>query len=221
MHQNWYLEFLLFPLSFIFSSCTLIYMTSSTTVMLFNHLWFKQLLFQTAAVHWHIFAASSGLWFPDKTFLLHVEFPKYLFIWLRWVLAAACGIFVVSCVVFHYGVQAQLSRGMWDLSSLTRNWTQVPCIARLILNHWTTRQVSIVSYFKRQFLCSPLLSPFLTLIWPQLRTQSLRYPLFPKIKAVKGRDQNLWKSFPLQKPMTLFSIKTQRLIFRNMDHCLF
>ena len=27
---------------------------------------------------------------------------------------------------------------MWDLSSLTRDWTHVPCIARWILHHWTT-----------------------------------------------------------------------------------
>ena len=35
---------------------------------------------------------------------------------------------------------------MWDLSSLTRGWTCVPCIARWILNHWTTREVAF-------FLC--------------------------------------------------------------------
>ena len=30
---------------------------------------------------------------------------------------------------------------MWDLSSLTGDQTHVPCIARQILNHWTTREV--------------------------------------------------------------------------------
>ena len=39
------------------------------------------------------------------------------------------------------GVQAQLPCGMWDLSSLTRDRTHVPCIARRILYHWTTREV--------------------------------------------------------------------------------
>ena len=29
---------------------------------------------------------------------------------------------------------------MWDLSSLTRGQTHVPCIRRQILNHWTTRE---------------------------------------------------------------------------------
>ena len=30
---------------------------------------------------------------------------------------------------------------MWDLSSPTRDRTGIPCIARRILNHWTTRKV--------------------------------------------------------------------------------
>ena len=30
---------------------------------------------------------------------------------------------------------------MWDLSSLTRDGTCVPCFGRQILNHWTTREV--------------------------------------------------------------------------------
>ena len=30
---------------------------------------------------------------------------------------------------------------MWNLSSPTRDWTHVPCIARGVLNHWTTSEV--------------------------------------------------------------------------------
>ena len=33
------------------------------------------------------------------------------------------------------------SCSMWDLNSPTRDQTRVPCIARWILNHWTTREV--------------------------------------------------------------------------------
>ena len=40
---------------------------------------------------------------------------------------------------------------MWDLSSLTRDWTRVPCIGRWILNHWTTREVPL-----HYFLCCVL-----------------------------------------------------------------
>ena len=32
-------------------------------------------------------------------------------------------------------------QGIWDLSSLTRYRTRVPCIERGSLNHWTTREV--------------------------------------------------------------------------------
>ena len=43
---------------------------------------------------------------------------------------------------------------MWDLSSLTRDQIHVPCIARWILHHWTTREVPM--YFS--FLCFILVS---------------------------------------------------------------
>ena len=32
-------------------------------------------------------------------------------------------------------------RGMWDLSSWTRDRTRTPCIGRQSLNHWTAREV--------------------------------------------------------------------------------
>ena len=38
------------------------------------------------------------------------------------------------------GTRAQLLRGMWDPSSLTRDRTSVPCIAIRLLNHWTGRK---------------------------------------------------------------------------------
>ena len=37
---------------------------------------------------------------------------------------------------------AQLPFSMWDLSSLTRDQTHVPCIGRYILDHWLSREVS-------------------------------------------------------------------------------
>ena len=50
-----------------------------------------------------------------------------------------------SLVVAHglssCGARAQLPCGMWDLSSLTRDLTRVPCFGRWILKHWTTREV--------------------------------------------------------------------------------
>ena len=42
-------------------------------------------------------------------------------------------------------------------SSLTRDWTQGPCIARQILNHWITRQVaSLVSFSWKYSPSSPI-----------------------------------------------------------------
>ena len=35
---------------------------------------------------------------------------------------------------------------IWDLSSLIRDQTYVPCISRWILNHWTTREVPLKFY---------------------------------------------------------------------------
>ena len=37
---------------------------------------------------------------------------------------------------------------MWDLSSLTRDRTRVPCIGRRILNHWTTREIPNLHFNK-------------------------------------------------------------------------
>jgi len=52
-----------------------------------------------------------------------------------------------SCTSFLSGAQTLSLQhtgslcGMWNLSSPTRDQTCVPCIARHILNHWTTREV--------------------------------------------------------------------------------
>ena len=69
---------------------------------------------------------------------------RYLFlniyIWLCWVLVAARGIFTAVHGLSSCDGWAQLL-GMWDLSSPTRDWTHISCIARLILNHLVIREV--------------------------------------------------------------------------------
>ena len=37
--------------------------------------------------------------------------------------------------------RAELPHGMWDLNSLTKDGTHVPCTRRCTVNHWTTREV--------------------------------------------------------------------------------
>jgi len=40
----------------------------------------------------------------------------------------------------------ELNSSIWDLSSLTRDWTHAPCIGSWSFNHWTTREVPAFSF---------------------------------------------------------------------------
>ena len=90
-----------------------------------------------------------------------------LFIWLHWVWVAARRIFVVSCGNFHWATQTLWLRyeslvAPWhmDISSPTKDWIRVPCIARQILNQWSSREVPVILYFVAQIF--PGLSPIQT-----------------------------------------------------------
>ena len=52
-------------------------------------------------------------------------------------------------------VRAQLFYGMWDLSSLTKDRTCMPCIARWILKHWIIKEASPPMFFREE-----------TALWP-------------------------------------------------------
>ena len=69
--------------------------------------------------------------------------PKVLVSWGRhFFFLFGCARFSLWHVGFSgCGSWAGLPCGMWDLSSLTRGQTLVPCIGKQILNHWTTREV--------------------------------------------------------------------------------
>ena len=77
--------------------------------------------------------------FPVLSLFLNILKQFFFLIWLCWVL-------VVACRIFSCGMQT-LSYNMWDVSSLTRDTTRVPCIGRWILNHWTTREVAFTIWF--------------------------------------------------------------------------
>ena len=49
------------------------------------------------------------------------------------------------------GQHGELLHGSSDLSIPIRNWTHVPCIAKQILNHWTTRKVPVPSMLSDDF----------------------------------------------------------------------
>ena len=47
----------------------------------------------------------------------------------------------------NVGHSVWLNKNMSDLSSLARDWTYTTCIKKQNLNHWTTREIPILSYF--------------------------------------------------------------------------
>jgi len=57
---------------------------------------------------------------------------------------------------------------MWGLSSPTRDQTQVPCIARQILNHWVIREVPHINLLK---LLSPI--PFSSKLYIDFTVHSI------------------------------------------------
>ena len=75
-------------------------------------------------------------------------YKNYLYIWQHQVLVAASGHFTVmqgfsSCGAGSVVVILRLScsTACWDLCCLTGDRTCIPCIAKQILNHWTTKEV--------------------------------------------------------------------------------
>ena len=97
-------------------------------------------------------------------------FFKNFFLWLRWVLGAAHGSalrhersFTVALhsVLVVLRLSYSAARG---ILSLLRNWTRLPCVARLILNHRITREVPasvflkyillLLNHFSRVRLCA-------------------------------------------------------------------
>ena len=68
-----------------------------------------------------------------------ISFFVFLF-FLMWPLLKVCIEFVTILLLFY--VLVLWPRGMWYLSSPTRDRTCTPCIG--LLNHWTTRDLSFV-----------------------------------------------------------------------------
>ena len=110
---------------------------------------------------------SMYLWiFQFSSLYLYIYiFDTFIYLFIWWALGLSCGTQDLHCAMWDLslghtdslvvaqwlqstraqlcGAQAQLLHGMWDLSFPTRDWTCVPCIARWILNHCTTREVPL------------------------------------------------------------------------------
>ena len=79
----------------------------------------------------------------------HDQIPVFwilfsLFFFLMWTVFKVFIEFVTILLASRFGFWP---RGMWDLSSPTRDGTLTPCIGRRSLNHWTTREVPIFPMF--------------------------------------------------------------------------
>ena len=152
-------------------------------LLFFTYIFFSYLL---PLLHWPLYQK-----------LPFYSTPSYLSIWLHLVLVAACRIFIASCEissmwrmdssVVHWlsscGRSAQLLFAMWDLSSLTRDWTHIPCITRWILYHWATREVP----------------PFLfvdNLLRPDQPTLDVLWALLPPCIKDRMSSHRLWIMFP-------------------------
>ena len=117
---------------------------------------------------------------------------SFIFLCLHPVLVAACRIF--GCRLSSCGTQAQLPQGMWDLSSLTRDWTHIPCTARWILNHWTAREVPSPTVSLHSVACaadpSPTALPLtlaMSLPLPEQKSKQSWEPLHLPLPWQKGR----------------------------------
>ena len=55
---------------------------------------------------------------------------------------------IVSIVCVCVCVCVCLAQSGWDLSSLTRDWSCIPCVGRRNLNHWTDNKVPVALFFK-------------------------------------------------------------------------
>lgn len=70
----------------------------------------------TSLLKCHLTAETSPFVLPYPAF-----FKNYLFIWLYWILVAACSIFIVTCSIFFIVVVV-----VWGSSSLTKYWIWAP-----------------------------------------------------------------------------------------------
>ena len=95
----------------------------------------------------------KGRNYTDFLKRLKINFFKYLFICLFLAVSGcSCSMWdlslrhmsfslFVACGLRSCSLWAYLPCSMWDLSSLTRDWTCIPCIGKWILSHCTTREV--------------------------------------------------------------------------------
>ena len=85
----------------------------------------------------HLAAQSMGMMTGALVTILLLFCSKFIYL-ATWGFSCSTRDFSL----WHVGL---VGSQMWELSSLTRDWTRTPCIGRQIFNHWTTREVPLVT----------------------------------------------------------------------------
>ena len=96
----------------------------------------------------------SSFFFLSVIYQIFIPITSFFFkIFLIWTIFKVFIEFVTILLLFY--VLIFWPRGMWDLSSPTRDRTPTPCTGRQSLNHWTAREVPATGVL---YLCSSRLT---------------------------------------------------------------
>ena len=102
-------------------------------------MWLVSSIFRNFQVNcWNISKVSQPEEAQKLCFEVPLTFaPFHLFIWLHWILRAACGIF--SC-------------GIWDLAPQPRIQLRPPALGAQSLSHWVTREIPLAPFYNVLYL---------------------------------------------------------------------
>ena len=104
-------------------------------------------------------------------FLFSVVFYSYLFIWLHWLVVAACGIFCCSMWT--------LRCRPWDLVPQSGIKLRPPALGTWSLSHWTTSEVPVFAFQSSPWIFSKRAMPFFFLELSE--TDQEKWSLFPHL----------------------------------------
>ena len=132
--------------------------------------------------------------------------------------------FVIILLLFY--VLVFWAPGMWDLSSLIRDWNHIPWAERRSLSHWTTREVLWTMDFKNHIACHNLFKHncwtivgHLRVPWTARRSnQSILKKISPEYSLeglmlklkLQYFGRLLWRTDSLEKTLMLAKIEGRR-----------
>ena len=115
----------------------------------------------------------------------------YLILWGVWDFLNLWATSTLSFYLFIYcwlcRVRSYLPSGTWDLNSLTRGQTCSPCVGRLVLHHWTTREVPHFIYPSTKDISVACMSLWPLILEPHvyMRWVTTRIPILEMLKLKK------------------------------------